>query len=517
MKSSRGGVWAAVSRAWPSLTVDGSSLTLAWATLAVAFASLVPLVGLVMLALARLAPASRVRWGAWRWRFGWWWALAPLLLVALVHGLVRGSLPTLLVSLLLFAAAAALAFAPRRAVLVGGLLALSVLALGLGIERLAAERTFHDRSVHPDLDLRRWVSLASGVERFEARPQGIGLDRAWRAAAPVTSLVLSFEARLAPDTAVRVAQGAEPPAAWLGVAPLRASRAPWQEQAFSLSASWQRLEVALDPAALAAADAFRTPLRLAGDGVVEVRGLRLQAHDAAEVTALPSHPRQRLWFGGPNLVGHVLSMTGVIVMANAPGVVLAASAAALTLAGQAFTGSRTATAVFLAAAPLLLLLAARPRGRWLLLAGLLGLLALALVALDPADLGRLGVWSLDDRNVLSRSVEMRDAWGAMLADPWRGAGEGGLPALAHNAWLQFGGEYGLPGAAAGLWWAAAVLTLGWRWGGLRGLVLVAAFLALQLSDDSWRYPGVFLPMLLGLAALAAEQRGGAGPVRWPRA
>ena len=513
MKASRGGVWATMSRAWANLTV-------AWPSLTVAFASLVPLVGLVMLVVSRLAPASSGRWGVWRWRFGWWWALAPLLLVALVHALVGEGLPTLLVSVLLFAAAAALAFAPRRAVLVGGLLALTVLVLGLGIERLAAERSFHDRSVHPDLDLRRWVSLASGVERFEARPEGIGLDRAWRVAPPVTSLVLTFEARLAPDTAGRVAQGGEPPAAWLGLAPLRASRAPWQEQAFSLSASWQRVEVALDPAALAAADEFRTPLRLVGDGAVEVRGLRLRASDGGRVTALPSHPRQRLWFGGPNLLGHVLSMTGVMVMANAPGVVLAASAAALTLAGQAFTGSRTATAVFLAVAPLLLLLAARPRGRWPLLAGLLGLLALALVALDPADLGRLGVWSLDDRNVLSRSVEMRDAWDAMLADPWRGAGEGGLPALAHNAWLQLGGEYGLPGAAAGLWWALAALTLGWRWGGLRGLSLVAAFLALQLSDDSWRYPGVFLPMLLGLAtlaALAAEQRGGAGHVRWPRA
>jgi len=293
---------------------------------------------------------------------------------------------------------------------------------------------------------------------------------------------------------------------WLGVAPLAPSRASWQEQPLALNAHWQQLEVVLDHPSLVDADTFRSPLRIVGSGAVEVRGFTLRGPDDARLTPLPQHLRQRLWFGGPNLLGHVLSMTGVMVMATSPSLALAAGAGTLTIVGQVFTGSRTATAVFVIVAVWLLLLAVRPGRRWPVVTVLVALLAVVSLTLEPADLGRLGVWSLDDRNVLSRSVEMRDAWEAMLADPWRGAGEGGLPALAHNAWLQLAGEYGVPGAVAGVWWALAVLVLAARWGGLRGLLVGLAFLALQLTDESWRYPGVFLPMLLGVSALAAERR-----------
>ncbi len=470
--------------------------------LAVLATGLVPFVALGLLALLRVVPPRSARWRVTR---AWWWALGPLALLALLHAALGGG-RALLWTVALLALAGAIAHLPRRALVTGGLVALAVLATGLGYERVVATSTFFDPA-RPDMDVRRWWSTLRGFERLEADLEGARFDRAWSLPRGSESIRLVLEARWSPATAAGVAAGADPPEAALAVAPARARRDAWQSRPLVVGSEWTALAVVFDAPDVAGVEALRTLVTVQGAGALDLRSLRAEAGDAGAMTPDPLHPRQRLWFGWPNLTGHLLTMMSAMVIAVAPGLPAGLAAAGLGATGLFFTGSRTAVLVFVLAAPLLLLLTAGRRQRpALVLLGVLGLAVAALVV-QPGDLGRLGVWSLEDRNVLSRTVEMQDAIDAMRGAPWVGVGEGGLPALAHNAWLQVGGEYGLPGALAMVWWGLATMALGWRVGRWRGAVLAGAFLALQVSDESWRYPGVFLPLLLGLSTLAVDGGG----------
>lgn len=470
--------------------------------LAVVATGLVPFVALGSLTLLRLVLPRHACWPVTR---AWWWALGPLALLAVLHSATGGG-RVLLWTVVLLAVAGAVAQLPRRALVTGGLAALAVLAAGLAYERVVATSTFFDPA-RPDMDVRRWWSTLRGFERLEADAVGARFDRAWALSRGSEEVRVALEARWSPATADGVAAGADPPETTLAVAPARARRDAWQSRPLVVGSEWTALSVVFDAPDVAGVDALRTLVTVQGAGALDLRSLRAEAGDAGAMTPEPLHPRQRLWFGWPNLTGHLLTMMSAMVIAVAPGLPAGLAAAGFGATGLFFTGSRTAVLVFVLAVPLLLLLTAGRRQRpALALLGVLGIAAAALV-LQPDDLGRLGVWSLEDRNVLSRSVEMQDAIEAMLAAPWVGVGEGGLPALAHNAWLQVGGEYGLPGALAMAWWGLATMALGWRVGRWRGAVLAGAFLALQLSDESWRYPGVFLPLLLGFTALAADAVG----------
>jgi len=470
--------------------------------LAVLATGLLPFVALGLLTLLRVVPPRAARWRVTR---AWWWALGPLALLALLHAAIGGG-RALLWTVALLALAGAVAHLPRRALVTGGLAALAVLAMGLGYERVVATSTFFDPA-RPDMDVRRWWSTLRGFERLEADLEGARFDRAWSLPRGSESIRLALEVRWSPATAAGVAAGADPPEAALAVAPARARRDAWQSRPLVVGSEWTALAVVFDAPEVAGVDVLRTLVTVQGAGALDLRSLRAEAGDAGAMTPDPLHPRQRLWFGWPNLTGHLLTMMSAMVIAVAPGLPAGLAAAGFGATGLFFTGSRTAVLVFVLAAPLLLLLTAGRRHRpKLVLLGVLGIAVAALVV-QPGDLGRLGVWSLEDRNVLSRTVEMQDAIDAMRGAPWVGVGEGGLPALAHNAWLQVGGEYGLPGALAMVWWGLATMALGWRVGRWRGAVLAGAFLALQVSDESWRYPGVFLPLLLGLSALAADAVG----------
>lgn len=461
-----------------------------------------PLVAFVPLFVARLAARrgdAAAAASARAWTLAWWAALAPLALVALVGWVVHGAPPTLLVTVVLIALAAPLARLPRRAVFVGGAAALAVLVGLLALERLTAERTWYDPAVFPAFDLQRVIALATGVDVIAPGTAGEAVvERGW-------ALTGTAEAVLV-DVEVRVVGAGQ--LAWFGVAPAAGSRAPWVEEPLELTPEWRRVTLRLEPDQLASAAALRTTVRVQGTGRVELRDLHVRVEPSATIAPRPRLPRPRLWYGGPNLVGHTLALGGLMTAVAAPSLVPAGATLLVAGAGVALTGSRTAAAVFLTCAALLLLVRARPRARWSLIAAFVLAVVAASVLLDPSDLGRLGAWSLDDRNVQSRSVEMRDALHALAEEPLRGVGEGNLPSFAHNMWLQLGGEFGVPGLVAALWWSTAVIVIGWRRGALAGGVLALAFLGLQVVDDSWRYPGVFLPLLVGLSTLA-RVRGGA--------
>jgi len=468
---------------------------------AVALAMALPLVAFVPLFVARLAArrGDAAAADGRAWTLAWWAALAPLALVALVGWVVHGAPPTLLVTVALIALAAPLARLPRRAVFVGGAAALAVLVGLLALERLTAERTWYDPAVFPALDPQRVIALATGVDVVAPRASGEAVvERGWALTGTAAALLVEVDVR-----AVGAGQ-----LAWFGVAPAAGGRAPWVEEPLELAPEWRRVTLRFEPDQLAAAAALRTTVRVQGPGRVELRDLRLRAEPGATIAPRPRLPRPRLWYGGPNLVGHTLALGGLMTAAAAPALVPAGATLLLAGAGVALTGSRTAAAVFVLCAALALLVRARPRTRWLLIAAFALAAVAASALLEPSDLGRLGAWSWDDRNVQSRGIEMRDALQALAAEPARGVGEGNLPSFAHNMWLQLGGEFGVPGLVAALWWSLAVLAIGWRSGALAGGVLALAFLGLQVVDDSWRYPGTFLPLLVGLSTLA-RVRGGA--------
>jgi len=462
--------------------------------------ALVPFGALPVLALGRWF------WGGnWRLTRGWWLALAPLAVWALAHRAITGSGGGLAVAVLLIAFAAWAVNAPWRSLLVGGFVALLLLTTALAIERQAGMHTFHDVRVDPGLDFGRVAALAAGFQRLE--PDAAILSRFWHSDGPASELTVSLDLRLLP----RDAEAPTVPTIELAIAPSRTTRAAWVEVAVEPGDAWQRLEVVLTEPRLEAGGRVWTGLRVRGGATVDVRRVSVAASDGPPLAPRPHPPRQRLWFGGPNLLGHVLTATGLMTLAVSPHPAIGAATIAATLVGQFFTGSRTATVAFVAFAPLLWLAILPRRRRKVAAIGLALAVVVVTVSFEGDGLGRLGRWSLEDRNVLSRSVEMSDAWAAMVAHPWVGVGEGGLRAPAHNAWLQLGGEHGVLALLAGIWLGGFAVALAWRFAGWRGVWLALGVLTMQFTDDSWRYPGVFLPLLLGVAA-----RSSAGATRGDR-
>jgi len=455
-----------------------------------ALVALVPFAALPLLALGRWF------WGGnWRLTRDWWFALAPLVVWALAHRAITGSGGGLAFAVLLIAFAAWAANVPSRPLLVGGVVALLLLATALVIERQAGLHTFHDVRADPGLDLGRVAALATGFHRL--RPDATIVSRFWHSDGPASELTVSLDLRLLQGDAEAV------PTIELAIAPSRTTRAAWVEVEVEPGGAWQRFAVVLTEPRLDAGGRVWTGLRIRGDATVDVRRVSVATSDGTPLAPQAHPPRQRLWFGGPNLLGHVLTATGLMTLAVSHHPAIGAVTIAATLVGQSFTGSRTATVVFVAFAPLLWLAILPKRRRTFAAIGLaLAVAVVAVVAMsfEGDGLGRLGRWSLDDRNVLSRSVEMRDAWAAMVDHPWVGVGEGGLPAQAHNAGLQLGGEHGVLALLAGIWFAGFAVALAWRFAGWQGVWLALGVLTMQFTDDSWRYPGVFLPLLLGVAA-----------------
>ena len=429
----------------------------------------------------------------------WWFATAPLALVTAGH-LLAGRPSQLFLVTLAIGLSAAVVRVPWQRLLVAGGLTVVVLAGGLAAERLVAGSTWF-ASGETETTAWRWWSAVRGVAPLAGSPDGVWFERLWSLPSGGEQYVVAFEAR----AVIAAPEAGEEVRTLVGLGAARAGREHANHRPFSAASSWQAHTFTFAATELQPAERLRTSVLVEGTGRLEVRGMTVRSQRGEAVPQ--AYPvRQRLWFGHPNLAGHALAMLAASVLVVSRRLQTSLVLGIVALAGIYFTGSRTATAVFIIFLPVWWWLVAPHRWRWPLLLGIVAAMALAFMVVDPSSLGRIGVWSLDDRNVVSRIGEMRAAIDALAAAPWSGVGEGALPDLAHNAWLQVAAEYGIPGAVAMMWLTIAAMLVALRWAGPAGLTLVLALFALQLSDDTWHYTGVFVSLMLGLTALAERRR-----------
>jgi len=291
--------------------------------------------------------------------------------------------------------------------------------------------------------------------------------------------------------------------------------------------AWRSVTVRVDDPRLAPDADVRLVVALDDGATIEIRrasARRLTGDAATSVRLAPSPLPRRgsAWFGHPNLAGHGLALAGLVTTALAPTPMATVATAVATLVGVALTGSRAAWLVAVVGLLALALRAPRPRrtrvgGRHAnLIPLLIGTLAVAAVVgaslrgSTPADVQVLG---RGDDNEVTRSEILAFTLRTMLAHPLTGIGDGGFhqhwsaaqpdddrvpPLHGHNLWLHLGATYGLPGLAVTLWLTVVLLWASWRWGGWHGRVVVIAALALQATDVTLAYTGVYAPLLLAL-------------------
>ena len=319
--------------------------------------------------------------------------------------------------------------------------------------------------------------------------------RAWRVA-PEAAVELSFEARLL---------GAADALRW-GTAGSASGRVRWAPEPLALDGAWRDVALRIAPDERASPEVLAFALEVPPGAAVEVRRVRATDAGGVRVAAMAAPARPRAWYGWPNLAGHVVVATAAAGLATARRRVDGGAVALVAAAAVLLTGSRTALAALVVVVAWWAWLAAAPRARvWWAVGGAV----LAAVAFGPASglLGRAGVWTLDDRNVVSRLDQARAAWDALAASPWTGAA---LPESAHNLWLDLAGGYGVPGLAAAAWLTVGLLVVAWRRAGAPALGAVVGVLTLQLADVSLFFLGVSGPVLLAVAALGDERRAAAG-------
>ncbi len=69
---------------------------------------------------------------------------------------------------------------------------------------------------------------------------------------------------------------------------------------------------------------------------------------------------------------------------------------------------------------------------------------------------------------------------------------------AHNFWLQMGVQFGVFGLLGSLVLTVVVLWIAWNFGTWQGLSFVIPFIIMNILDYSLDYPGVWIPLIIGL-------------------
>ena len=246
----------------------------------------------------------------------------------------------------------------------------------------------------------------------------------------------------------------------------------------------------------------------AGTGVTaQLKDLRFRVAQGSAVRPIPASNRASIAHLPPNLVGHSLASIFLLVLATAQTLPLIVAGGAAAVAGAWLTGSRAAL-LGIFAGSILFAKSRRPRTATLSLLTVLALATGAYAWLGAAPLQRSDakvdatrpeIWS-----TALRAVRLYPLRGLPedFASFWESQHPGTTPVQhAHNVWLEFAAQYGLPGLAAILWLTGGFVTLAWRWGGWRGLSLVIPILLLNAFDYTLFFAGVLYPLILGCNAL----------------
>lgn len=235
---------------------------------------------------------------------------------------------------------------------------------------------------------------------------------------------------------------------------------------------WQRIELAAPFSS--GAHLLRATLRSPSGTELQVRNVELTGSAGWKASARPA--RQAAWFGHPNMAAIVAVGTLLLATRFRGGLAFTISAALAAGAAVAMSGSRNGFVLLLLALAAIVITRFRARGArradWLLLASFAAVAAALVVGLSAMD-SRI-VRSTFNENSVPRTSIWAAAAEAIAERPWTGWGQAAETALndrlesaetishAHNLWLDFGVRYGLPGVAAGLWLAAALVWLGSR-------------------------------------------------------
>lgn len=250
---------------------------------------------------------------------------------------------------------------------------------------------------------------------------------------------------------------------------------------------------------------------------VQTRDLRVRTPVGVSAEPSRSVTRARLWFGHPNFLGHGLAALLIVWLtfhvamrldlARKTRAFVLIAVTAVGLIGILATNSQSALAAALSACALFTFVK-MVRGR-LRLPAALALLAMVIVVLL--------VTREPFANIQPRTHAWAAAWDAMVRFPWKGVNSfaeflaTGAAAQtahsgvnhAHNAWLQAGARFGLPGFIAACWFTASLARNLWRKAGPWSLVTVLPMALLQLVDFTIAYSWVLVPFGVALASYQA--------------
>ena len=290
---------------------------------------------------------------------------------------------------------------------------------------------------------------------------------------------------------------------------------------------WQPFELSVEHDSLHSAEQVDVTLWPESGLAVDLAetSLTLRGPDTSVVTARPelNKTRTQIWFGHPNLAGHVIATTGLVLVMTTTHGWYGTVFALVTLGSIYLTGSRAALlAAVVGFVWLLWLTFPKKRDMYIAVTVLAAALFTYIIGIGGLESLRLG--SIDGS--ISRVEIWQIAWHGVLEYPWSGVGTdfstywqrayqgNNAEAIthAHNLWLQFAAAYGLPGFFAILWLTGGLLFLAWRWGRWRGLALVTPIFIMNLFDYTFFYSGVLFPLILGMNVLRSnsERKAGAG-------
>lgn len=306
----------------------------------------------------------------------------------------------------------------------------------------------------------------------------------------------------------------EPTGLRIGFAQPGSAPLDWSGPTVSLDDSWTSFQTQIPAGVVSPSGSVRVLLRAEPGTEVQVRGVGIVGIEGHAGTPVAVPQRSSLWFDHPNLAAHALSGTSLVVASLATSPLSLGAAAAVGLFGVSATGSRTGFIVLAVVCIALLFLRFDRRfgWRWIGIAVLVGAVLAALVVQGPLA-SRLSLLGAGDGNQVSRSEIWEFAWREMLADPWGNDSatfpeawssahiddQRPTPAHAHNLWLQFGAEFGLPGLAFSLTLVVCLVLLSAPRRNPAITLGVLGILALQVTDYTLTYYplGISLILLIG--------------------
>lgn len=231
-------------------------------------------------------------------------------------------------------------------------------------------------------------------------------------------------------------------------------------------------------------------------------------------------PRIKLWYGHPNLAGHVIATMGLAALVAVP-VMVTPLIAALTGVLTIWTGSRAAfwVAMVVGLAIILVRIGANKKRLWIVMVGVAVTSAILVMPFLPSRLTSSGGPSQISRKAIVETAVtaiLKYPFGAPFEDfasYWQSehkiAGQD-VPQHAHNIWLDVGFKQGLFGLLGIFWLTVGIGIVLLRSGEMSTLLAYGGILILNTVDVTLFFNVV--PLLVALLIGWTGQRNGSESV-----